>query len=58
MLISWAILIALAGLTWLMIDRGMEMLPVFGILAAVLAALCVGAHVLLKKQAERYYCAG
>ena len=58
MLISWAILIALAGLTWVMIDRGMEMLPVFGILAAVLAALCVGAHVLLKKQAERYYCAG
>ena len=58
MLISWGILIALAILTYFLISWGLEMLPVFGILAAILAAMCAGAHILLKQRAEKYYCAG
>ena len=58
MLVSWGILIALAALTWLLIKWRLEMLPVFGILAAVLLVMCFGGHALLKKRAERYYCAG
>ena len=58
MLISWGILIALAALTYFLITWGLDMLPVFGILAAILVALCYGAHVLLKKTAEKYYCQG
>ena len=59
MLISWVILIALAGIAYLLIDKcGMEMIPLFAILAAILAALCVGAYVLLRKSTEKYYCAG
>ena len=58
MLISWGILIALAGLTYLLITWGLGMLPVFGILAGVLAALCAAAHIRLNKVTEKYYCAG
>ena len=58
MLISWGILIALAILTYFLITWQLEMLPVFGILAAILLAMCVGAHILLKKSTEKYYCAG
>ena len=58
MLISWGILAALAILTYFLIKWGLEILPVFGILAAILLAMCTGAHVLLKKTAEKYYCAG
>ena len=58
MLISWGILIALAGLTYFLITWGLEMIPVFAILAAVLVGLSVGAHFILKRSAEKYYCAG
>ena len=58
MLVSWAILIALAGLTFLLITLELEMLPIFGILAVILLAMCAGAHVMLKKRTVRYYCAG
>ena len=58
MLISWVILIALAILTYFLIKWGLEMLPIFGILAVILFAMCVGAHILLKKRTEKYYCAG
>ena len=58
MLISWGILAALAVLTYFLITWGLEMLPIFGILAAILAALGAGAHTILKKSAEKYYCAG
>ena len=58
MLISWGILIALAILTYFLIKWGLDMIPVFAILAAILAALCVCAHVVLTKTAEQYYCQG
>ena len=58
MLISWGILAALAVLTYFLIDWGVEMLLLFGILAAILAVLCIGAHIILKKTTEQYYCAG
>ena len=58
MLISWAVLIALGILTYFLIKWGLDMLPVFGILAGILAVMAIGAHMLLKRTADRYYCAG
>ena len=58
MLISWGILIALAALCYFLITWGLDTLPVFGILAAILVAMCAGARVILKRTAEKYYCAG
>ena len=59
MLVSWGILAALAGLAYLLIAKcGLEMIPVFAILAAILAAMCIGAYVMLRKTTEKYYCAG
>ena len=58
MLISWGILIALAALTFFLISRGMEMLPLFAILAAILGALCAGSYILLRNATDKYYCAG
>ena len=59
MLVSWGILAALAGLAYLLIATcGLEMIPVFAILAAILAAMCVGAYAMLRKTTEKYYCAG
>ena len=58
MLISWGILIALGILVYFLIKWNLEMLPIFGILAAILLVLAAGAHTLLKKNAEKYYCEG
>ena len=59
MLVSWGILAALAGLAYLLIATcGLEMIPVFAILAAILAAMCAGAYAMLRKTTEKYYCAG
>ena len=58
MLISWVILAALAVLTYFLIKWGMEMLPVFAILAAILTALCIVTYTMLRKTTEKYYCAG
>lgn len=58
MLVSWGILVALAALTYLLITWGLGMYAVFGILAAILAGLCVLATVRMNKVAEQYYCAG
>ena len=58
MLISWGILAALAGLCYLMIDGGWEMLPVFGVLAAILTVIAVAAYKKLMKNVDKYYCAG
>lgn len=58
MLISWVILIALGVLTYFLITWGLDMLPVFGILAGILAVMAIGAHIYLKKTTEKYYCAG
>ncbi len=58
MLISWGILGLLALLTYFLITWGLEIVPVFLILAAILAALCFGAYMILRKTTEKYYCAG
>lgn len=59
MLVSWVILIALAGIAYLLIAKaGLEMIPVFVILAAILTAMSVGAYVMLRKTTEKYYCVG
>ena len=58
MLISWGILIALGVLTYFLIKWELEILPVFGILAGILALLGIGAHIMMKRTAEKYYCAG
>ena len=58
MLISWGILIALAGVSYLMISQGWGVIPVFAVLMAVLCALGYGAYRLLMRNVEKYYCAG
>ena len=59
MLVSWGILIALAGIAYLLIAKaGLEMVPVFAILAAILVAMSIGAYAMLRKTTEKYYCAG
>ena len=58
MLVSWGILALLALLCYFLITWGLEMLAIFGILAAILVLLCIGTTLLLKRSAEKYYCAG
>jgi hypothetical protein len=58
MLISWGILIALAGVTYLLITLGLGLWPVFGILAAILIALCIIVTIRMDKVTEKYYCQG
>ena len=58
MLVSWVILAALAVLTYFLIKWGLEMVPVFAILAAILVVLCAGGYILLRKTTDKYYCAG
>ena len=58
MLISWGVLALLGGLSYLMIDGGLDLLPVFAILMAILLALAFGAYRMLMKNVEKYYCAG
>ena len=58
MLLSWVILIALAGLTYVLIAvAGLDMIPVFAILAAILVVMSIGAYAMLRKTTEKYYCA-
>ena len=58
MLISWGILIALAILTYFLIEWDLGLYAVFGILAAILAVLCVLATIRMNRVTEKYYCAG
>ena len=59
MLVSWGILIALAGISYLLIGHlGWGVFPVFAVLLAVLCALAYGAYRLLMKNVVKYYCAG
>ncbi len=59
MLVSWGILIALAGLSVLMIHvLGMGMLPVFAVLGVLLALLLWISYRKLMKNVDQYYCAG
>ena len=58
MLVSWGILAALAGLSYLMISQGWGLIPVFAVLFVLLAAIAWGTYILLMKNVDRYYCAG
>jgi len=59
MLISWGILAALAGLAFVMIHfLNWGLIPVFAVLAGILAAAAFGAYKLLMKNVEKYYFAG
>ena len=58
MLIGWAILAALGGLTYLLITWGVEMLPYFGIMAALLLLASFIAYGYLMRTAEKKYCQG
>ena len=58
MLISWGILAILGLLTYLMINWGLGMYAVFGILAGILLILCVLATIRMNKVTEKYYCQG
>ena len=57
MLLSWFFLITLGVLTYFLISWGVELLPLFAILAAILAA---GSAIMWKRMmsaADKYYCA-
>ena len=58
MLISWAILIALGALTYLLITLKFELLPYFGTMAGLLLVLDVIAYRLLLRTADTKYCQG
>ncbi len=58
MLVSWGILIALGLVCYLLITWGLGMFAVFGILAAILAVMCVAATIRMNKVTEKYYCQG
>ena len=56
MVISWVILVTLGVLAYFLIQWGLEMWPVFGILAGILLVLCIAARTWMYKTAEKYYC--
>lgn len=56
MLVSWGILIALAGAAYFMIDGGFGLWALFAVLAAVLAGLCLLTRYRLYKAVDKYYC--
>lgn len=58
MLVSWGILMALGVLTYFLLNWGLGMYAVFGILAAILAVLCVVVTIRMNRVTEQYYCAG
>lgn len=59
MFVGWAILIALGGLTFLLVFVwGIGMVPYFLIMAALLIGCCVFFHWHLMKTADKYYCQG
>ena len=58
MFMGWGILIALAGLTYLLFTWGITLVPYFLIMAALLTGGCVLTHWLLMRAADKYYCQG
>ena len=58
MLFSWAILAALALLSYFMISQGWGLIPVFAVLLGILLAIAYAAYRLLMKNVDKYYCAG
>ncbi|MBR4537935.1 MAG: hypothetical protein IKO52_03715 [Clostridia bacterium] len=58
MFMGWGILIALAGLTYLLFTWEVGLVPYFLIMAALLSGGCVLTHWLLMRAADKYYCQG
>ncbi|MBR3738879.1 MAG: hypothetical protein IKN04_00290 [Clostridia bacterium] len=58
MFMGWGILIALAGLTYLLFTWGITLIPYFLIMAALLTGGCILTHILLMRTADKYYCQG
>lgn len=58
MLVGWGLLVALAGLTYLLFQLKVSMLVYFLIVAGLLCAVCLIMHQRLMKTADRYYCQG
>ncbi len=58
MFIGWGILIALAGLTYLLFTWEVGLVPYFAIMATLLVAGCVLTHSLLMRAADQHYCKG
>lgn len=58
MLTSWGIMLALGVLTYFLITWKLDTVPIFLILAVLLAGLGVFIRMRLNKVAEKYYCAG
>jgi hypothetical protein len=58
MLISWAILIAVAGLCYFMITWEWSMEIIFGVLLVVLLGIAAVTYRHLMKNVDKYYCAG
>ena len=57
MLLSWFFLITLGVLTYFLISWGVELLPLFAILAAILAAGSAITWKRMMSAADKYYCA-
>ena len=56
MFISWAILIALAALSYFLITWKLNMWIIFGILSGILVILCIVTRTLMYRNADKYYC--
>ena len=52
------VLAALALLSYCMLSLGWTLIPVFGVLLAVLIVLSYAAYSILMKNVDKYYCAG
>lgn len=55
---GWGILIALAGITYLLLHWGVKMYAYAGIMSAILACGAYACHRHLMKTADTYYCRG
>ena len=58
MLVSWGLLALLGLLSYFLLDAGWTLIPVFAVLAVLLAAAAFGAYKLLMNNVEKFYCAG
>ena len=58
MLVSWATLAALGALGFVLVTSGWTLIPVFAVLAVILALMCFGAYTLLMKNVDKYYVKG
>ena len=58
MLVSWATLAALGALGFVLVTSGWTLIPVFAVLAVILALLSFGAYTLLMKNVDKYYVKG